>query len=478
MINIGSGVRISSQENTRVEHLIYDIQSDRKEERTQLTLLTQTFFLSARYNVHIKSGCIDVLYPHFATSSWARFFKSGDRSSQQRAIQKYFIKIITTAAKDPVPRSPQIWLERVRKPVSETNPKLTLLLDLDKTLFHNVQELGRMNELFDWDGTGEALYIDVNALRQVAEVQNLGHNIVVVTRGKYKFTLIYRLFLEHNILLAQDDYHNRNRINKDGIISKRTYINRCNWNRKALLIDDLAENKPMNTHFIQANNTDSLPLIPSFLPPITNQPQRLKKLYPENILTWFTQASATILPQQPRLKLIITTRDILFFNEKPENIYTLKYLHKDEPENPLYINTNLLRELSSFLSRGFELVLFNNCEFISPCLRTVFKPFFILYRHYLIAGENKPLKEAEFQDWLEKQDSSTETLAIHSQPTVANKNVLSSTYEALKDKLSFGSYWKIEHTPPQQQNQTQSVTFLKSNGLEQSSKIKRKLEPN
>ena len=141
------------------------------------------------------------------------------------------------------------WLERANLDVSNTNPQLTLLLDLDDTMFSQYKT---DNFTFAYYSSHtRTVYINTDAMMKVAAFKNRGHRVMVVTDATYSFKCIKVAFEHFGIKLNEDYYFNSVHSAKHGML-KRDFISCYAFDKSCLLVDDVDENRSFSTHFYHA----------------------------------------------------------------------------------------------------------------------------------------------------------------------------------------------------------------------------------
>ncbi|MCL1078079.1 hypothetical protein D5R81_08620 [Parashewanella spongiae] len=157
--------------------------------------------------------------------------------------------------------SNKIWLAKARLRVSESNPPLTLLLDLDETVIFYGSAHRRFNKAFKLlseEHRGGTVYFDPKAMENLLAFQSNGHEIMIITQGGYLYSDIKMLFATQGIFIEDDAYYNKVDIgSKHG--DKKYYIDRHEFNHETLLIDDKMHNEPTYTHFLLSGPTIPFP---------------------------------------------------------------------------------------------------------------------------------------------------------------------------------------------------------------------------
>ncbi|MGB0895065.1 MAG: hypothetical protein ACPGUD_11720 [Parashewanella sp.] len=221
---------------------------------------------------------------------------------------------------DTSPRLPQTsseWLAAIHLPVSENNPQLKILADLDESVLHYGKPCGRMRIKFDCrlylSGVKYALYYDPVALDDLARAQQRGHKVVVITNAKYPYKVIQCLFATRGIGLKENDYFNINHPSRRNKSDKKSFIESLPFGRESTLIDDLPENTPNNTHFIQ--------VFPECMYPIFTDTDSL----PSTVEQWNELSKQFVSDSRIRLTLFVSTKALFdSLDSQCGNAVTLK----------------------------------------------------------------------------------------------------------------------------------------------------------
>ncbi|RLV59223.1 hypothetical protein D5018_13150 [Parashewanella curva] len=167
------------------------------------------------------------------------------------------------------PKTAQQWLQKAHMPVSSENPELTLLLDLDSSSFvafefhYQLRAFLTTNTRFKdedciscfYKGDTIALFIavDAQALKAVAQFQQRGHKVAIVTKGRYVFEDTAKLFASYGVELSRDTYFNRTDMH--GLKKPKFIDEKLLAGNNCLLIDDKEKNRPINAFFSQIDFT-------------------------------------------------------------------------------------------------------------------------------------------------------------------------------------------------------------------------------
>ncbi|MCL1078462.1 hypothetical protein D5R81_11060 [Parashewanella spongiae] len=157
-----------------------------------------------------------------------------------------------------VPKNKAQWLARANLMVSSTNPAVTLLLDLDNTMFSlnpskqfNLEFPLKLNRF-------STLFVNEDSMKRVVAFQQRNHHIKVITDADYEYAIIAPLFSHFGITLHNTDYFNRNHQAMEQL-TKHEFIKRYAFDKSCLLVDDQLRNRCPNIHFHHANALTPFP---------------------------------------------------------------------------------------------------------------------------------------------------------------------------------------------------------------------------
>ncbi|MCL1076782.1 hypothetical protein D5R81_01480 [Parashewanella spongiae] len=158
------------------------------------------------------------------------------------------------------PETKEEWLERAALFVSDINPPLTMILDLDETLLSLGKAYGRFNEEFVTQNGRLTFYYDYKALREVAAIQSKGHKILVMTHATYSYSEIKFLFYTVGIELKQAEYFNAPYF-KGFDTAKADFLDDAGFKHESMLFDDQKYNKPNDCHFYLISKGEPFPTL-------------------------------------------------------------------------------------------------------------------------------------------------------------------------------------------------------------------------
>ncbi|RLV58888.1 hypothetical protein D5018_14890 [Parashewanella curva] len=165
------------------------------------------------------------------------------------------------------PKTTEEWLSCFQKPVSRTNPPLTLLLDIDKTvMISGMEPVGRFKNkieldllFYDCHWQTDTFYYDRKAILAATQGQVKGHNVVILTWGTYELKELLPLFKLHLLTVDKRSFYNNESM--FGYDTKKGFIecHREEFDKSCLLIDDDESNQASNIHFLHCTD-HSFPL--------------------------------------------------------------------------------------------------------------------------------------------------------------------------------------------------------------------------
>ncbi|MGB0895209.1 MAG: hypothetical protein ACPGUD_12445 [Parashewanella sp.] len=157
------------------------------------------------------------------------------------------------------PQTSAQWFACAAQVVSDANPKLTLLLDLDNTIFTS-WIIERMHKPKTLTRCKKRVFVDPDAMQQIKAFIGYGHQLIIITSANYCYSDIHELFLEYRINVPACNYYNcEDYIHEDN--GKAGAIKRIGFSNAAMLIDDLKSNKPDCVWFTQAKYYEPFPNI-------------------------------------------------------------------------------------------------------------------------------------------------------------------------------------------------------------------------
>ncbi len=200
---------------------------------------------------------------------------------------------ITSKKQVKYPIDATAWIKCASMAVSDKNPALTLILDLDDTMILLNQTIVPFTQVhpltfLDYSINKEYdAYFAPTHFYQARTVQNNGHKIKVFTSGYYTFKPVQALFARNGIYLSEGNYFNRQKMEQAisgyAISIKKSFIeSNDEFDHSYLLVDDTIENKPANVHFYHCNAYQNR--FPSFeqlteLPGLTESDEEDEDIY-------------------------------------------------------------------------------------------------------------------------------------------------------------------------------------------------------
>ncbi|MBE8167277.1 MAG: hypothetical protein HAW66_02755 [Shewanella sp.] len=149
------------------------------------------------------------------------------------------------------PKNKNEWLDKANDFVSKENPALTLLLDLDDTLFSLTKTPHFTFKLNMNIVNIPNHFVNKDAMEKIAAFQRRHHRIKVITNANYPYINIAGFFKYFNITLPEADYFNRDHPARCKL-TKQEFIERYAFNKSCLLVDDKLKNGSRSTHFHHA----------------------------------------------------------------------------------------------------------------------------------------------------------------------------------------------------------------------------------
>ena len=154
----------------------------------------------------------------------------------------------------PYPSDNKEWLQRANQHVSRQNPRLTLLLDLDKTLLSSSK-----STVFDVPSSkNDRVFFNSRALKQLSAFQKRGHRIMVISNAFYPYSAVAEEFRKYDVDLSEEFYFNHAHQARFGM-RKQKFISKYAFDKSCLLVDDLVTNRSKKTLFHQAREESPFP---------------------------------------------------------------------------------------------------------------------------------------------------------------------------------------------------------------------------
>ena len=217
------------------------------------------------------------------------------RQNHQGFVGAVNLRTLPIASDDQVkfPISTPEWIKCASMPVSDKNPALTLMLDLDETIILLGNKKNPFTQVHPLDIFYQQtlkkydVYFAPTYFQQVRTVQKNGHKIKVITSGYYTFKPVQALFARNAVHLLEANYFNHQEMEQAmsgyAISIKKSFIeSNDEFDNGCLLVDDKIQNKPANIHFYHCNAYQNR--FPSFeqlteLPCLTESDEEDENIY-------------------------------------------------------------------------------------------------------------------------------------------------------------------------------------------------------
>ena len=331
------------------------------------------------------------------------------------------------------PRNTDEWYNIAKQSADGSIPVLTLILDFETiTRTPPCDDSEFPNEFSYSDHQYQTVkhHFNVVHLKAISVIKRLGHKLLIIHRN-IPFRILYRFFLEFEILITHEQCRTSEGNNKDLclLFPELNFKHRCYHDH--LLISEkfdqvqlhLLTEKKVDDNFVQlcASGFDHTPTL-----------GHERMILPHDVDSWLAQACSHSRFGS-NLYLCVTVMNILIFDENSK-IKPLEYQKTNNPtEKSFYYDSNVVTQLGNFAHRGFALCVCNDSGRTDDQLQSLLTNLANTKAH-LLTMEATDDKESSFEELVAKKiithiTPRPELLIINSVSSLRIDDILTLTLE-------------------------------------------------